>query len=116
MEQPAFYPLQGEDREIRGDDDENGEEDWTLHFVGGIADDLHQRSMLVDMRLDVAQDVLDHHDGAVDNHAKVERPQRQQVRRDMVQVQQNGSEQEGERNRDGDHERAAHVSEEQEED
>src|SRR5580700_9214693 len=34
----------------------------------------------------------------------------------MIQVQQNGSEEEGERNRDSNHERAAHVSEKQEED
>jgi hypothetical protein len=59
-------PLQGEDREIRSDDAKDGEEDWTLHFMRGIADDLHQSAVFIDMRLNVAQDILDDHDGAVD--------------------------------------------------
>src|ERR1019366_5603720 len=90
MEETAFHSLQSEDGEIRGDDDKNGEENRTLDFVGGVGDDLHQRAMFIHVRLDVAKNVLDHHDSAVDDHAEIESAQRQQVRGNVVQVQQDG--------------------------
>ena len=62
----------------------------------------------------VAKDVLDHDDRAVDDHAKVESAQREQVRGDVAQIEQNRGEEQREGNRDGDDQRAAHVAEEQE--
>ena len=39
-EEPSFDALQREDRHISGDDDCDGVEDWPLHLVAGLADDL----------------------------------------------------------------------------
>ena len=64
----------------------------------------------------MANDVLDHDDGAVDDHAEVECAEGEQVRGDVARSRQMAAnmqrEGNGERNDDG----AAHIAEEQEKD
>ncbi len=74
--------------------------------------DLHERLFLVAER-SMAQDVLHHHYRPIHHHAEVERAQRQQVRRNLPQVQQDCREQQREGNGDGHNQRAAHISQEQ---
>ena len=80
FEETAFDGLQGEDGQVRSDDDAAGEEDGALHFVGGIANFLRSvcecrrgwlrwRTMFSIITTD-----------AVNNHAEVQRAQREQVR------------------------------------
>ena len=61
----------------------------------------------------MAHDVFDHHDGAVDDHAKIQSSERQEVRGNVSQVQTNGGEQQRERNGRGDDEGAANIAEKQ---
>ena len=61
-------------------------------------------------------DVLDHHHRAFDDHAEIERAEREQVRRNVAQVQADGGEQQGERNGERDDQRAAHIAEKDEQD
>jgi hypothetical protein len=63
---------------------------------------------------EMADDVLDHDDGAVDHHAEVERAQREQVGGDAAQVEADGGEEQGERHGERDNDSAAHVAEEEE--
>ncbi len=78
LEEPAFDRLQREDGQIGSDDDAAGEEDRPLHFVRGLANLLRRRARVVRVR-EMADDVFDHHHGAVDDHAEVERAQREQI-------------------------------------
>ncbi len=61
----------------------------------------------------MAHDVFDHDHRAIDHHAEIERAQRQQVGRNMVQVEADRGEQQRERNGERHDERAAKVAEEQ---
>jgi hypothetical protein len=86
-----------------------------LHLVGRLADTRHRGLGRIAVS-QVPDDVLHHHDGPVDHHAKVERTKRQQVGRDLPQVQADGREQERKRNGQGDDQRAARVAQEDEQD
>ena len=61
----------------------------------------------------MANDVLDHHHGAVDDHAEVQRSQRKQVGGNVVQVETGSGKQQRERNGAGNDECAAHIAEEE---
>ena len=63
----------------------------------------------------MAHDVFDHDHGAVDDHAEVQRAEREQIRGNLFQVETDGGEQQGKRNGGGDDESAADVAEKQEE-
>ena len=52
-----------------------------------------ERSSCWSPKASVAQDVLDHDDRAVDDHAEIERAQREQVRGNVAQIEQNRGEQ-----------------------
>ena len=114
LEEPAFDGLQGEDGQIRGDDDAAGEEDRTLHFVRGIAN-LLRRGAGVVLLSEMADDVLDHHHGAIDHHAEVQRAERKQVGGNVAEVEADGGEQQREGNGERDDDGAAHVAEEEKE-
>ena len=113
-EEAAFDALQGEDGEIGNDNDDAGEEDRALDFVGGDGDRLHERLLGV-AEGGVAEDVFDHHDRSVDDHAEVERAEREQVGGNVAQVEKDRGEEQREGNGDGDDQRAAHVAEKEEE-
>ena len=63
---------------------------------------------------EVADDVLDHHDGAVDDHAEVQRAEREQVCGDMAKVEADGGKQQRKRNGERDDERAANIPQKEE--
>ncbi len=116
LEEAAFHRLQGEDGQVGGDDDADGVEDGPLDFVGGFADLLHDRLVGLAMMAEMANDVLDHDDRAVDDHAEVQRAEGEQVGGDVAEVEADGGEHQREGDRDGDDQGAAQVPEEDEED
>ncbi len=63
-----------------------------------------------------AKDVLDHHHGAVDDDAEVDRADRQQIRRNVSPVETDEREEQGEGNRDGDDQRRADAEQKDAED
>ena len=64
----------------------------------------------------MADDVLYHHDRAVHDHAEVERSQRQQVGRNMTEVETDRSEQQRKRNGERNDQCSANIAEEEKED
>ena len=62
----------------------------------------------------MANYIFDDDDRAIDHHAEIERAQGQQVRRNFVQVEANGGEEQRERNGQGDNQRAARIAQEKE--
>src|SRR4029077_12093649 len=111
-EEATFDTLQGKDRKVRNNDDDSGEEYGPLHFVGGHRNDFAE-GLLVIPEGSVAKDVLDHDDRAVDDHAKVECAQREQVCGDVPEIEKDGGEKQRKGDRYGDDQRAAHVAEEE---
>ena len=65
---------------------------------------------------EVADDVFHHDHRAIHDHAEIERAKRKQIRRDVAEIEQDGGEQQGERNGDGDDQRAANVPQENKKD
>src|SRR5580700_2437857 len=86
-EQAPFHALQSEDRKVRNDDDNAGEENRLLNFVGRGGDHLGE-CLLAAAKLGVTQDVFHHHHRTIHHHAEVERSQRKQVGGNVIQVQQ----------------------------
>ncbi len=86
-----------------------------MHFVRGpldlVADCLLR--MGAGMRQQT-HDIFDHDDGALDDHAEIERAQREQVGRDVPQIEAQAGKQKRERNGERDDQRAAKVAEEDE--
>ena len=64
----------------------------------------------------MANDVFDHDHRAIDDHAEVERAEREQVGGDVAQVEADGGEQQREGNGERDDDGAAHIAEEEKED
>ena len=116
LEEAAFDGLQGEDGQVGGDDHAARVEDGALHFVRGFADLLRWGDACLAAVAEVADDVFDHDDRAVDDHAEVERAEREQVGGNVAQVEADGGEEQRERHGERDDERAAHVAEEEEQD
>src|SRR5262249_22312500 len=113
--QAAFDPLQRENRKIGNDDDDAGEEHWFLYFVSGSRDDFTERSLVISEG-SMAQDVLDHDHGAIDDHAEIESSQREEIRGDVPEIKKNRGEEQRKGDGDGDDEGAADVAEKQKQD
>src|SRR5579864_2516073 len=111
-EEATFDTLQGKDRKVRNNDDDSGEEDGPLYFVGGHRNDFTE-GLLVISEGSVAKDVLDHDDRAVNDHPKVECAQREQVCGDMAEIEKDGGEEQRKGDRYGDDQSAAYVAEEE---
>ena len=116
FEEATLDGLEGEDGQVGGDDDEDGVEDGALDFLGGVADLVADGLVGVLVVAEVADDVFDHDDGSVDDHAEVKGAEREEVGRDVAEVEADGGEEQRERDGDGDDERAAQVAKEEEED
>src|ERR1035438_5126308 len=116
LEQAALHALQGEDGDIGGDDDADGIDHGTLHFVRGVAHGVEVVGVCGLGTAEVADDILDHHHGAFHHHAEIERAERKQVGRNVIQVEADGREQQRKRNSERDDERAARVAQEHEKD
>ena len=115
FEEPAFDSLQREDWQVRRDDDADCEEHRPDDFMRRIADLSKRRSgVAFALVAQMPHDVLHHHHGSIHHHAEIERSKRQQVRWNMAQVETDGCEQQSERNRERDNNRAAHVTEKHE--
>ena len=104
------------DRQEAGDDDRHGVEDRPVHFGGGLGDDFADRVLRSVAQRELAVDVLDHDDGAVDQDAEIDRADREQVGRDVLQVEADEREEQRERDRHGDDESRADVVEEEDQD
>ena len=65
---------------------------------------------------DVADDVFNHDDRAIDDHAEVERAERKQIGGNAFQVETDGGKQQRKRDGRGDNEGAADVAQKQKQD
>ncbi len=77
LEQAAFDRLEGEDRQIRGNDDADRVKHGPLHLMRRLAnpfEDRLRRVLLVVAHM--PNNVLNHYDRAIHDHAEIERPER----------------------------------------
>jgi len=81
------------DGKIPGDDDGYGIEDRPVDVLGGVLDHFFQFVRLALARAQLAEDVLDHHERAVNENAEVDGPDGKQVRRNAFGVQKDEREQ-----------------------
>ena len=82
-EHAAFQILESEDRQVHRDDDGNSEHNGPRYFVRGRRESLP--AGCASDREPTAHRVLHHHDGAVHDHAEVDRAETHQVRGDSEQ-------------------------------
>jgi len=75
IEQLGFNAMEGEQRQIRRDDDRGRKEDRPRHLPGGVSD-VRLGERLVRLGLAPAQNRLGHHDGAIDDDAKIDGAER----------------------------------------
>src|SRR5579863_686934 len=83
--------------------------------MGGFADRSRCRFVFV-LLAQVVNDVFHHHHRAFHYHSEVQRAERKQIGRNIVQLQADGREQQRERDGQRNDERAAHVAEKNEQD
>ena len=107
--------LQREQREIGRDDDQGRKEDRPRHLAGRGSDVLLGQ-FLGRLRLAPPQNVLGHHDRAVDDHAEIEGAERQHARGHVGGIHQHEDGDHGQRYGHGDDQRATRAAEEQYED
>src|SRR5689334_19016945 len=86
------------DGKISSDNDGDRIEDWAVDILGRRKDDFIERIFLPVSNGQLAIDVLHHHDRAVDDYAEVNRADREQVRGDIVRMQNDEREQQRQRN------------------
>src|ERR1039457_343539 len=61
----------------------------------------------------MADDVFHHHNSSIHNHSEIQSSQRYEVRRDFLELQADGGEQQSKRDGDGNDEGGAHISQKQ---
>jgi hypothetical protein len=61
----------------------------------------------------VTKYILYHDHRTIHHHAEIQRTQREQIGRNMTQVEQDGGKEQGKGNCDGDNQRAAHIAQEE---
>src|ERR1039458_3426618 len=116
FEEAAFHALQGEDGDVGGDDDADGIDYRALHFVRGVAHRIEAIGGRRPGTAEVADDVFDHHHGAFHHHAEIQRAERKQVGRNVIQVEADGREQQGKRNGERHDQRSTRIAQEHEKD
>src|SRR5262249_8350663 len=104
-----------EDRQIRRDDDGARVKDRTQHFADGVSNALQGRLLNIRLNAEVADGILDDHNGSVGDQFKIVRAQRKQVCGYFVEIEANGCKEEGERNRQGDDNRSAKTAKKEKE-
>ena len=104
-EQLALHFLEGENRDKRRDDDELGGEDGLAHLQARAQDTAQLRPLVEALHALVLgpqsqhhKQALHHHHGPVDDDAKVDGADGQQVGRHALHAHQNEGEQQGQRN------------------
>ncbi len=83
MEKATLDALEREYGQIRGNDDGDGVEHRTLDFVCGLADSFVWCLDPI-LLVQVPHDVFDHHDCAINHHAKIQRSERKKIGWDMT--------------------------------
>ncbi len=111
-EQFVLDALESEQRQVGDDDDQHAEEDRPRDLARR-RQDVVAVQLAFGILFAPAQDVLHHHDGAVDDDAEVDRAQRQQVGRNLEVVHQDERRQQRQRDRDGHDDRRARAAQEQ---
>ena len=114
-EQASRRPRQGVDRKVSRDDDRDRIEDRPLDVPGRVSDHFGHVELLAVTRGQLAEDVLDHDDRAVHDHAEINRADRQQVGRDMRPVETDERKEQREWNRDRNDEGGADAEQQQSE-
>ncbi len=79
-----------------------------------VANLLNRRAGVVLVR-QVSDDVFNHHHRAIHHHAEIQRTEREKVRRNVTDVEADGSEHEREGNGECNNNRATHIAEEEKE-
>ena len=79
----------------------------------GVANALEVRFFPGAGQAEVANNIFDDHDRAIDNHAEIQRAERKEVSGNFVQVETDGSKEQGEWDGHGDNERAADIAQEE---
>ena len=111
LEDDAFHPADEEQRGIRHDDDAGGKDHRALHFVGRLDDRVFE---LLGAFFEVPHDVFHHDHGRVDDHPKVDRPERDQVGRHMEVLHADERHAQRQRNHRRHHGRRPEVAQEDE--
>ena len=104
------------DRQEPGHDHGDRVEDRPIHLGRRLDDHLADVERLRRGAGHLAEDVLDHHHGAVHQDAEVDRADRQQVGGNVLQVQADEGEEQRQRNRHGHDQPGAQVVEEEDQD
>ena len=113
-EQLRLDPLEGEQREIGGDDDQGGEEDRPRNLQRGIARVVYGER-LVRLGLATPQDGVGHDDGAVHDDPEIDGAKRQEIGRDVREMHHDEGYRHRERNGDAHDQRAARAAEKHDE-
>jgi hypothetical protein len=71
-EQPAFHALERKNRQVGRNDDGDGVEDRSLHFVRCVADAVLHGFRDCFLMAQMTDDVFDHHHGAIHDHPEIE--------------------------------------------
>ena len=103
------------DRQVSGDDNADRVEDRPLYLVRGLANLLCRRERVLALVAEMPDDVFHHDDSTIDHHAEVQRAEREEVCRNVPEIETDGSKQESKRNGERDDESAANVAQKQEE-
>jgi hypothetical protein len=112
-EQAARGPGEHVDREKRRDDDANRVDDRAVDLRRGRRDGVADGALLRATHGELSIDVLHHDDGPIDENAEVDGADREEVRRNVPDVQTDEREQQRQRNRRRDDEPRPHVVEEE---
>ena len=92
---------------VSGENNCNGIKDGTINIFGGSDDDFVQGISLSFPKSQLAINVFHHHDGTVNNDAKINCANREEIGRPVVRMERDEREQQRKRNRDSDNNRGA---------
>ena len=109
VEQFSRGPAQRVDRNVTGDDDRYGVENGAIHIFGCGQDNFLQVILQPFAQSQLAIDVFDHHERAVNDDPKVDRADRKQICGHAIGVQKNEGEKQSERNGQSHNDGGAHA-------
>src|SRR5579862_7900252 len=116
LEEFSLDSLESKDRKVGGDDDGNRVKHGALDFMRGFADAVDQAQRRLLRTIQMADDVLDHDDRTVDDHAEVKCAEAQKVRGDVAEVKTDGGEEQSKWDREGNDDGAADIAQKNKED
>ncbi len=116
MEELSRRPAQRVYRQITGEDDGHGVKDWAIHISSRGQNHFVQVVGLPFPQRQFAIDVLDHDHRAVDHDSEVDGADGEQVGRDIMGVQHDECEEQGQRNRERNDDRGAEADQKKDQD